>query len=91
MRSLELRHFLKGKTLERTVSADSNGLASFHGVPPGMYETSAGGSGFERGVLGNVIVHASETLKLTLTLSLAGLSQALNVSAEATKAGVPLS
>lgn len=66
----------------RTATADSRGVFRIVGLPPGRYEISAELSGFARLVRSDVELNIAQELTLPITLRVAGLEEAVTVTAE---------
>ncbi len=63
--------------------SDSAGAFQFLNLKPGAYEIVAGLSGFSDATLRNLRLEARQTLRINVTLAIAGLSEDVRVSAEA--------
>jgi hypothetical protein len=65
-----------------TVTTNADGVYRFPALPPGTYEVSATLSGFNAGKPLPVILELGKTLNIDLVLALAGVAEAVTVTAE---------
>ena len=66
----------------RTTTADATGNYQIVGLAPGRYELTVELSGFTRSVQSDVILRIAQEITLNTTLKLAGLQEAVTVTAE---------
>ena len=71
------------KAFERTVTGSSNGEYRLVSLPPGTYVVMAETGGFAKATVNDVIISVGALLELPLTLSVAGGTEVVNVSAAA--------
>ncbi|HYE87438.1 MAG TPA: TonB-dependent receptor [Vicinamibacterales bacterium] len=78
--TISIRNQESGQT--RSAVADARGAFRVVGLPPGRYEITAELSGFGRLVRTDVVLNVAQELTLPLTLRVAGLEEAVTVTAE---------
>jgi hypothetical protein len=71
------------KAFERVVTGNSNGEYRLVSLPPGTYVVMAETPGFAKATVNDVIISVGALLELPLTVSVAGGTEVVNVSAEA--------
>ncbi len=64
-----------------TAVSDSQGLYTFPALPPGAYVVEANAAGFNQGVSAQLMLAAGQTVTYDFSLTLAGTTQTLNVTA----------
>ena len=65
------------------VTADASGVYRFPALPPGTYQVSASLQGFQAGRPSEVVVDLGKNFTVDLVLALAGVAEAVTVTAEA--------
>jgi len=66
----------------RTATTDGRGTFQIVGLPPGRYEIAAELAGFGRQVQSDLVLNVAQEVTLALTLRVAGLQEAVTVTAE---------
>ena len=65
------------------VTANASGVYRFPALPPGTYQVSATLQGFQAGKPSEVVLELGKNLTIDLVLALAGVAEAVTVTAEA--------
>ena len=66
----------------QSTTADTNGVYRFPSLPPGVYEVSATLQGFNTKKIADIQVNLGQTLKVDFALPIAGVTEAVQVTAE---------
>ena len=66
----------------QSTTSDTNGLYRFPALSPGIYEVSATLSGFTTKKVSDIQLNLGQTLKVDFALSIAGVSESVQVTAE---------
>ncbi len=70
-----------GTGYTRTAVSDASGQYSLLALPPGTYQMTASNSGFQQGVIDNVILNVNDALNFDFTLQVGNVSQTVSVEA----------
>jgi len=70
-----------GTGYTRTAASDASGQYSLLALPPGTYKMTASNTGFQQGVIDNVILNVNDALNFDFTLQVGNVSQTVSVEA----------